>query len=144
MPEEAQLISPKSNFVYPLKSIHNSNVEISRPKTPLHELHTCQKLNILKDKASIKQHYHDALLADFVYSRDFMSLEVTQWALDRELARYLFKETKKKVCSEQGLFKDSSTGLVAYIFYNRAEQKIRLEQNVLAALNLAWVYKMIC
>lgn len=143
LPKEAQLIPPKINLACQLKSIHNSNVKILRPKTPLYELHTCQKLNPLIDKASIKQHYHDALLADFVYSRDLTSLEATQWGVDRELTRFLFKETKKKPYSEHGLFKDikmseieqhpdlgllrdRSTGLVTYIFYNKAEQKIRL------------------
>lgn len=126
LPKKSQLISSKCNYLPPLKNIYNSNVEISRQKTPLNELHTCQKLSLLVDKANIEQHYHDALLADFVYSRDFTTLEATQWGIERELARFLSKKTNIKLNPQHGLLNDSKTGLVAYIFHNKIRQEIRL------------------
>uniref|UniRef100_A0A3B0M2Y7 Uncharacterized protein n=1 Tax=Arsenophonus endosymbiont of Trialeurodes vaporariorum TaxID=235567 RepID=A0A3B0M2Y7_9GAMM len=76
---ELQTISPKINFTCPLKSIYNSDAFIYVQKRPLKDLHTCQKLSFLIDKASSEQRYHNALLADFVYNRDFTILEATQW-----------------------------------------------------------------
>lgn len=126
LPKESQIMSPNCNLVPPLKTIHNSNVEISRQTRSLNELHTCQKLSLLIDKASIKQHYHDALLADFVYNRDLAALEATQWGIDRELARFLSKKANIKLYPQYGLLKDSKTGLVVYIFHNKIRQEIRL------------------
>ncbi|MDR5612382.1 MAG: hypothetical protein RAM36_05040 [Arsenophonus sp.] len=50
------------------------------------------KIKFSIDKASSEQRYHNALLADFVYNRDFTILEATQWGIDRELARFLSKK----------------------------------------------------
>lgn len=126
LPKESQLISPKDNMLSPLKTIHNSNVEKLQQKTSLNKLHTCQKLSLLLNKASIKQHYHDALLADFVYNRNLATLEATQWGIDRELASFLSKKSNIKLYPQHGLLNDSKTGLVAYIFHNKIRQEIRL------------------
>lgn len=123
---ELQTISPKINFTCPLKSIYNSDVFISVQKRPLKGLHTCQKLSFPIDKASSEQRYHNALLADFVYNRDFTILEATQWGIDRELARFVSKMTNIKLYPQDGLLEDSHTGLVAYIFRNKVEREIRL------------------
>ncbi|WP_119710783.1 hypothetical protein [Arsenophonus endosymbiont of Aleurodicus floccissimus] len=89
-------------------------------------MHTCQKLSFLIDKASSEQCYHNALLADFVYNRDFTILEATRWGIDRGLVRFVSKMTNIKLYPQDGLLEDSHTGLVAYIFRNKVEREIRL------------------
>ncbi|MBP4045981.1 lipase family protein [Chromobacterium violaceum] len=121
---------PSSRLAGQLRQAENRSAlppgQEDRRPNPLDGLSTRQPLERL-DNPQAKQRLHDsALLANFPYSRDLGSLSHTQWQPDTELARLLAKGTKLEFQPQQGRLLDPRSGLVAYVFRNKAEGEIRL------------------
>ncbi|WP_227107709.1 alpha/beta hydrolase family protein [Chromobacterium rhizoryzae] len=93
---------------------------------PLDGLCAPQPLERLNPEPARQRLKDSALLANFPYSRDLDSLRATQWSPDAELARLLAKGSKLEFQPQQARLMDPESGLVAYVFRNKAEGDIRL------------------
>ncbi|MGR2663870.1 hypothetical protein ACUXVY_19965 [Chromobacterium haemolyticum] len=93
---------------------------------PLDGLCVQQPLENLNPEAARQRLKDSALLANFPYSRDLDSLRATQWSPDAELARLLAKGGKLEFQPQQARLMDPESGLVAYVFRNKAAGEIRL------------------
>ncbi|MCS3804482.1 hypothetical protein HNO92_001618 [Chromobacterium alkanivorans] len=93
---------------------------------PLDGLCAPQTLESLKPEPARQRLKDSALLANFPYSRDLDSLRATQWSPDAELARLLAKGSKLEFQPQQARLMDPESGLVAYVFRNKAAGEIRL------------------
>ncbi|PTU64513.1 hypothetical protein DB032_06100 [Chromobacterium sp. Panama] len=93
---------------------------------PLDGLCAPQPLERLNPEPARQRLKDSALLANFPYSRDLDSLRATQWSPDAELARLLAKGSTLEFQPQQARLMDPESGLVAYVFRNKAEGDIRL------------------
>ncbi|MGC0151008.1 lipase family protein [Chromobacterium vaccinii] len=98
----------------------------AQASNPLDGLCVRQTLECFDHPQTRRQLGDSALLANFPYSRDLDSLKHTQWRPDTELARLLAKGGKLEYQPQQARLLDPDSGLVAYVFRNRAEGEIRL------------------